>query len=217
MKFAKEAWPFVLPFLLLAGALGWFRYWPAAAAAGVLGVLVLLFFRDPQRSFEGDPQAILAPADGVIVSVDPIQDEEVGSGEYLRIVTFLSVFDVHIQRTPVSGEVIHSSLTSGRKEAAFKKGLDKINERHLTVIRRPDGDRIGIRQIVGLLARRIVCYLEPGQSVARGDYLGLIKFGSRVDLLVPASYEVLVEKGDRMRNGETVMARKKVVGAEEPS
>ncbi|MCB1036119.1 MAG: phosphatidylserine decarboxylase, partial [Acidobacteria bacterium] len=120
----------------------------------------------------------------------------------------LSVFDVHVQRTPADGEVVHSALTSGRKEAAFKEGLDRINERHLTVIRRPGGDLIGVRQIVGLLARRIVCYLQVGQQVTRGQHLGLIKFGSRVDLLVPASYQVEVAKGQRMRNGETVMARR---------
>ncbi len=207
MKFAKEAWPFVLPLLGLAAALGWFRYWPAVIAVVVLAILILLFFRDPHRHYDGDAEAVLAPADGVILSIDTVQDPEVGTGDYIRIVTFLSVFNVHVQRTPVAGEVTHSQLTSGRKEAAFKKGLDRINERHLTVIRRQGGDRIGIRQIVGLIARRIVCRLHPGQQVARGESLGLIKFGSRVDLLVPASYEVLVKKGDRMRNGETVMAR----------
>ena len=207
MRFAKEAWPFVLPFVLLAVALGWFRYWPAAAAAALLAILVLLFFRDPHRHYEGDAEAVLAPADGVILSIDRVEDAEVGAGEYIRIVTFLSVFDVHVQRTPVAGEITHSALTSGRKKAAFKEDLDRLNERHLTVIQRANGDRIGIRQIVGLLARRIVCYLKAGDEVQRGQSLGLIKFGSRVDLLVPASYRVLVQKGDRMRNGETVMAR----------
>lgn len=207
MKFASEAWPFVLPFAALAlilGALG-FPFW--AAAAAVLAFLILLFFRDPLRIFHGDGGTVVAPADGLVLEVSTVEDEEIGPGRFQRVVTFLSVFDVHTQRAPVAGEVIHSRLSRGLKRAAFKAGLEKVNERHLTVIRRPGGDLVGIRQIVGLVARRIVNYLEPGQTVERGQSLGLIKFGSRVDLMVPEGYEVLVSKGDRLRNGETAVAR----------
>jgi phosphatidylserine decarboxylase len=208
MKFAPEAWPFVLPFVALAAILGFLGAWPWAGLALFLGLLVLLFFRDPQRGYEGPEDDLVAPADGLVLEVSTGPAPEVGEGTFHRVITFLSVFDVHVQRCPTGGEVIHSQLISGRKLAAFKAGLEEVNERHLTVIRRPGGDSIGILQIVGLLARRIVCRLEPGQQVQRGDSLGLIKFGSRVDLLVPDHYHVEVRKGDRLRNGETRVARR---------
>lgn len=206
MRFAREAWPFVLPFPLLAGALALLRHPGWAAAALLVGLLVLLFFRDPARRYAGGEGTVVAPADGLVTLVDQVEDAEVGSGRYHRVVTFLSVFDVHTQRTPVEGEVVVSRFTAGRKVAAFKSDIDRLNERHLSVIRRPRGDLVGVRQIAGLLARRVVCYLKEGDRVERGQSMGLIKFGSRVDLLVPADYRLLVQKGDRLRNGETPAA-----------
>ncbi|HTQ78691.1 MAG TPA: phosphatidylserine decarboxylase [Thermoanaerobaculia bacterium] len=209
MKFAKEAWPFVLPFALLAVVLlalghpGW------GVFLLFLGLLVLLFFRDPHRSYEGGAEVVLAAADGLITRVDEIDDPEIGPGRYHRIVTFLSVFDVHVQRAPVTGEVVGSRYTPGQKVAAFREDAGEVNERRLTVLRRENGDLVGVRQIAGLLARRVVCYLKTGDRVPRGQLIGLIKFGSRVDLLVPAGpdgYRVLVKKGDRVKNGATPMA-----------
>src|ERR1700726_4965454 len=192
MSFARESWPFVAPFVLLAalsaaaGHPGW------AAAAGIAGLGVLAFFRDPARRFDGEAGIVLAP--------------DVGPGAYHRVVTFLSIFDVHVQKTPAAGEVIASPHATGRKVAAFRTDAGEINEQHLTVIRRPGGDLVGVRQIAGLLARRVVCYLATGDRVERGQPMGLIKFGSRVDLLVPASYRLMVQRGDRVRNGATPIA-----------
>lgn len=208
MTFAKEAWPFVLPFLLLGILLLFLRHPGWAVASIVLGLLILLFFRNPHRSYGGGAETILAAADGKVLRVEELEDPEVGPGRYLRVVTFLSVFDVHVQRVPVSGKVVDSKLTRGRKVAAFQGDAGEVNERQLTVIETDEGHRIGIRQIVGLVARRTVTYLETGQNVTRGEMLGLIKFGSRVDLLVPKEhYEVLVEAGARVANGSTPMAR----------
>jgi phosphatidylserine decarboxylase len=206
MKIAKEAWPFVLPFVFLAGLLFVLGRPGLAAAALVTGLLVLLFFRDPRRAYEGEVGIVLAPADGLVTRVDTLEDPEIGPGRYHRIVTFLSVFDVHVQRVPAAGEVLVSRYAQGRKVAAFREDAGDVNEKHLTVIRRPNGDVIGVRQIAGLLARRVVCYLKEGDHVHRGQSMGLIKFGSRVDLLVPESYRVLVKKGDRLRNGATPAA-----------
>lgn len=206
MKFAKEAWVFVLPFWFLAGLLfvigrpGW------GIAMLVVGLLALLFFRDPKRGYEGEAGVVLAPADGLITRVETIEDPEIGPGRYHRIVTFLSVFDIHVQRVPAAGEVIASRYSRGRKVAAFREDAGDVNEKHLTVIRRPNGDVLGVRQIAGLLARRVVCYLKEGERVHRGQSMGLIKFSSRVDLLVPESYRVLVKKGDRLKNGATPVA-----------
>jgi phosphatidylserine decarboxylase len=206
MKFAKEGWAFVLPFVFLAGLLFFFGRPGWGTATLVVGFLVLLFFRDPKRSYEGDAGYVLAPADGLITRIDTIEDPEIGPGRYQRIVTFLSVFDIHVQRVPAAGEVTVSRYSRGRKVAAFREDAGDVNEKHLTVIRRPHGDLVGVRQIAGLLARRVVCYLKEGDQVHRGQSMGLIKFSSRVDLLVPESYRVLVKKGDRLKNGATPVA-----------
>jgi phosphatidylserine decarboxylase len=206
MTFAKESWPFVLPVVVAAGILAALGAFGWAIAVAVLAVAVLLFFRDPSRHYDGAPDDILAPADGKVLGVDTLEDPEVGPGRYQRVVTFLNVFDVHVQRCPTAGEVVRSELTPGPKVAAYKHDAAR-NERHLAVLRRDNGDLVAIRQVVGLVARRIVCYLKSGQQVQRGQSLGLIKFGSRVDLLVPEGYEILVSPGQRVRNGETLMAR----------
>lgn len=211
MSFAKEAWPFVLPFAALAAALFYFQETAWASAAAVAAFGVLLFFRDPRRRFDGDPGVVLAAADGLVTRVDELEDPAVGPGRYRRVVTFLSVFDVHVQRTPVEGRVITSEATRGRKVAAFRHDAGEVNEQQLTVFERAlgerRGERVGVRQIAGLVARRVVCYLGPGREVARGEHLGLIKFGSRVDVLVPEHYEILVNKGDRVKTGATPIAR----------
>jgi phosphatidylserine decarboxylase len=206
MKFAREGWPFVLPFLLLAGVLfllgrpGW------GTGLLVAGLAVLLFFRDPRRAYGGETGTVLAPADGLITRIDQVQDPEIGPGTFHRVVTFLSVFDVHVQKTPVEGDVVLSRYAVGRKVAAFRADAGEVNEKHLTVLRRANGDLVGVRQIAGLLARRVVCYLKEKDEVERAQPMGLIKFGSRVDLLVPEGYRLLVAKGDRLKNGLTAVA-----------
>lgn len=216
MSFAKEAWAFVLPLVALAIALYLLERRTAAVIMGVVSLVVLLFFRDPRRSYTGPDNVVLAPADGLITAVEEVVDAEIGPGPYRRVVTFLSVFDVHVQRTPVAGEVVFSALLRGQKLAAFRADVGEKNERYTNVFQRPNGDRIGVRQLAGLLARRVVSYLGKGDRRERGELMGVIKFGSRVDLYVPASYEILVKKGDRVRVGETPMASDRS-GASSPS
>lgn len=206
MTFAREAWPFVLPFVLAAVVLFATGHPRWGAAALVTGLLVLLFFRDPARRFDGPAGTVIAAADGKVTEIKLVEDAEIGPGRFHRIVTFLSVFDVHVQRCPVEGEVIHSVERSGAKLAAFRPDVGEKNQAHTQVFARAGGDRVGVRQLAGLIARRVVSYLEKGERVRRGDPLGVIKFGSRVDLFVPESYRVLVKVGDQVRNGETAMA-----------
>lgn len=212
MTFAREAWPFVSPFVLAAVALFAWGQPRWAVAALTVGLLVLLFFRDPARRFAGSEEFVLAPADGRVTEVSEVEDAEVGPGRYHRVVTFLSVFDVHVQRCPVDGRVATSRARRGLKLAAFRPDVGEKNEAHTTVFVRPNGDRVGVRQLAGLLARRVVCYLAEGEERRRGERLGVIKFGSRVDLFVPASYEVVARVGQRVRNGETPLARAPVEG-----
>ena len=179
----------------------------AGGIVAVLAILLLLFFRDPGSANAGADDIVLAPAWGKVLRIEEAQDPAVSPEPVRRIVTFLSVFDVHLQRAPIGGRVVHSQATAGKRVAAFRHDAGDVNAGHLTVIESSAGDRIGVRQIVGLLARRIVCYFEPGQRVERNATLGLIKFGSRVDLMVPEHYEILIEPGARLQGGTTPVAR----------
>lgn len=207
MRIAAEALPFVLPVAGLALVLTAAAHWLAGLAIGLLSLVVALFFRIPRRLEPSDPRVVVAPANGRVLLVDEVEDPELGAGTWRRIVTFLSVLDVHVQRAPVGGEVIHTALRPGRKIAAFRPAAGEVNESRLLVLRADGGDLVGVRQIAGLLARRTVGYRSPGERVARGELIGLIKFGSRVDLLLPRSYALAVRPGERLREGETVVAR----------
>lgn len=206
MRFAKEALPFVLPFILLAVTAAGFGRPRWAIAAAAVGLCVLLFFRIPARTPPAAADAVTAPANGVVTRIDTVEDESLGPGPHLRIVTFLSVFNVHVQRAPVSGTVIESTYTPGRKVAAFREDAGEINENLWTVIADAEGRRFGVRQIAGLLARRVITYCPEGTVLERGQLTGVIKFGSRVDLYLPPSFAVQVAEGDKLVEGETVVA-----------
>ena len=208
MTFAREAWPFALPPALVVVALAAMRLWLPAVLVAAVAVLLLGFFRVPRRSVGGAADTLLSAADGKVMTVDRITVPELGEGSFQRVATFLSVFNIHLQRAPTAGRVELSHYRPGPKLAAFRTAAAG-NESHLTAIRREDGELVGIRQIAGLLARRIVCYLQPEQRIDVGQPIGLIKFGSRVDLLIPDSFEILVRPGQRVREGLTPMARRK--------
>ncbi len=207
MRFAREALPFVLPLVLLAiaaVAAGWPRI---GVTIAVLALAVLWFFRVPTRPPHSDPAVVLAPANGVITAIDEVVEERLGEAPVRRIVTFLSVFNVHVQRAPVSGEVIISDYQPGRKVAAFREDAGEVNEYHFTALETGTGDVVGMKQIAGLLARRVVSDAEVGERFERGQRIGIIKFGSRVDLYLPTSWEIAVAVGDRLTEGATVVAR----------
>ncbi len=206
MSIVKEAWPFVLPMTALAVVALVLGLPILATVLVLLALAIAWFFRDPRRDHDGPPELVTAAADGVVTVIDEVDDPDVGSGTLRRVVTFLSVFDVHVQRAPVEGRVVNSLLTRGRKVAAYREDAGAVNENQLTVLERTEGDRVGIRQIAGLVARRVVPYLGIDDQVRRGEHLGVIKFGSRVDVILPESYEVLVRVGERMRAGETPLA-----------
>ena len=195
-----------MPVALLAVAAFFFQWPKSALALGLLAVLVLTFFRIPSRSFSGPAETLLAPANGTVTEIKLVQEPLLGPEPTRRITTFLSVFNIHVQRAPANGRVVESQFIPGRKIAAFRPEAGKVNESHFVVVETTNGDRIGIKQIAGLLARRVVSYLETGQQIQRGDLIGVIKFGSRVDFYVPESYEVLVGKGDTVVEGLTPMA-----------
>ena len=207
MTFAREAWAFVLPVAALA-LVALLSQWPKTALGiGVLSLLILTFFRIPSRSFSGPDETLLAPANGKVTGIVMIDEPLLGPEPVRRITTFLSVFNVHVQRSPADGEVVASQFTPGKKVAAFRADAGEVNENHFVVVQTAHGDKIGIKQIAGLVARRVVSYLDAGERIQRGQLIGVIKFGSRVDLYVPESYEVLVREGDVLTEGLTPVAK----------
>lgn len=204
------------PFLLGAGfaALAGLVYHapPLFWAGALFGVFCLYFFRDPERVPADLARVLVAPADGRITSIAPaVPPEELGLGAEprLRIATFLSVLDVHVNRMPASGTVTRVAYRPGRfLNAALDKASEE-NERAALALRLDEtGEEIAVVQIAGLIARRIVCDAAEGAHVERGARFGIIRFGSRTDLYVPEGWEITVAVGQRMVGGETIMARR---------
>jgi phosphatidylserine decarboxylase len=200
---AREGWGFILAPLvlaiLLAGA-GWTR---TALLFGVVAGSMAFFFRDPERTTPPVPGAFLAPADGRVTDVrSAVEDPFVGPAQAVSI--FLSPLDVHINRSPLAGLVVGVEHRPGAKVAAYRPEASERNERTSIAIQ-GEAARVVVRQIAGVLARRIVCWVRPGDKLASGERFGLIKFGSRTDLIVPASVRLQVKAGDRVRGGETVV------------
>lgn len=172
-------------------------------ALPVLAALFFLwFFRDPERAIPAAPGDIVSPADGVVTAAEWI---ETAAGSRLRLSIFLNVFDVHVNRAPVAGLVKAVEYRHGSFQNAMKPESALINEQALVVIDAGDYE-VSYKQIAGLLARRIVCAVKPGERVERGQRVGMIKFGSRVDVLMPSDAEPQVKPGTRVRGGSSVLA-----------
>lgn len=203
LPIAPEGWPFILVPLALALFLGWAGWVKAAALLGVVTALMVVFFRDPERTPPAVSGAILAPADGRVVDVRVgVDDAFVGRAQVVSI--FLSPLDVHVNRAPLAGLVVDVERRPGAKGAAFRSEASERNERTSVAIQ-GETARVVVRQIAGALARRIVCRVQPGDKLAAGERFGLIKFGSRADVIMPASAELRVRPGVRVRAGETVV------------
>ena len=199
---AAEGWPFILPPAAAAcimAAMGWVG---AAAGFAVLALAFLAFFRDPDRTAPDLPGAVLAPADGRVMVITEALDPWVGPA--VRVSIFLSPLDVHVNRAPVGGLVKNVEYVAGRFLAAYRPEASEQNERCAVSL---DGDRarVTVTQISGVLARRIVCRVRPGDSLRAGQRYGLIRFGSRTDLVLPRGTELRVRVGERVRGGESVM------------
>lgn len=196
---AKEGFPFVLIPILLALVFGFLQMWPAAALFAVLAAFMAYFFRDPERHVPAGADIIVSAADGRVTRVDEIEDGKIVS-------VFLSPLDVHINRSPIAGRIAKVEYIKGRKGPATTNQASFVNERNsLTIV----GEKMTVvcTQIAGILARRIVCWKREGDDLELGQRFGLIKFGSRTDLLMPKDVEILVRIGDRVVGGETIIAR----------
>jgi phosphatidylserine decarboxylase len=202
---APEGWPFVV-IPVGAGSAIWIVGWPVAGVLLIaLGVFALFFFRNPQRSCTFNPRTACAPADGKVIKVCPAPTEMAQRGLPKQISIFMSVFNVHVNRAAIDGELTEYNYHKGRKFSAFKDKASLENEQNLSVWSGPHG-KIALKQIAGLVARRIVFDHSPGDTVLRGDRIGLIRYGSRVDVFFPDDVNILVGEGDRVRAGESAIA-----------
>ena len=205
MRIDPAGFPFVLGALaaaLLAGiALGW----PFAIPLVVLAAFFLFFFRDPERQVVAADDVVLSPADGRVLVAGPADAAAAPPGEWLQISIFLSPMDVHVNRVPVSGRVTHVSFQRGRFLPAYHRDAAATNERSEIRIEHKGRPTV-VRQIVGVLARRVVCRAVLGAEVRAGDRYGVMKFGSRMDVFLPTDAELRVKPGDGVRGGETIIA-----------
>jgi phosphatidylserine decarboxylase len=214
MKIAREGRPFIggflgagagLVFLMFAGLLegtsAWASWLTGAAAAVLLalGAFSLWFFRDPDRDIPREKGLVVSPADGTVVAVT--QDAEGPS-----VAIFLSVFNVHVNRSPIAGRVESVFYRKGRFLAAFDERAGEMNERSEILVSGDDGS-VRVRQIAGVLARRIICKVKPGDRLDAGERFGLIRFGSRTDLRLPPGSTVAVAVGDKVKGGSSVIGR----------
>ena len=187
-----------------------FLMWPPAGWVGVVGTLwIAYFFRDPWRVTPRRDGLLVSPADGIVVSVAPAQpppELAMGADPVACIGIFLNLFDVHVTRAPIGGRVAALRYSKGRFIDASRDEASRQNERMAIRIAPPTGPEIAFVQVAGLVARRIVCDLREGQEVAAGQRIGIIRFGSRVDIYCPPPYVAMVIEGQRMVGGETVIA-----------
>jgi len=198
---------FILPMAAVA-LLGLFLNSTWLALLGLVGAgFFAYFFRDPERLIPQEQDLIVSPADGKVVLVDEVREDKFLGRPAKRVGIFMNVLDVHVNRAPVAGTVVVTNHQAGRFKVASRPDAGQVNEQQATLLEAEEGRQVLVVQIAGLLARRIIPYVSPGQKLARGERLGMICFGSRVDLYLPPEAELLVKVGDRVQAGSSVLAR----------
>ena len=202
-----EGIPFIAAPLVLA-TLAWYLGWPKIGAVFfLLAVFVLWFFRNPERTIPADPEVVVSPADGKVLSVEKLYEPRVLKTDTQRISIFMGLTDVHVNRIPYSGRILGVFYNPGKFFSAFKEKASLENEQRAVLLETDSGRRILFVQIAGLVARRIVTWVHEGDRVERGQRYGLIRFGSRMDVYLPVDGTITVRPGDRVSGGSTVLGR----------
>jgi phosphatidylserine decarboxylase len=204
---AKEGYPFVGSAVLVTLILALFGYGFLTLISLAASFFILYFFRDPERFISRAADSIICPADGKVIVIEKIFDEKFFHEYVHKISIFMNIFNVHVNRIPQSGTIEKIIYTQGTFYSADSEHGGLRNENCATIITSETGRKIAVVQVAGLIARRIVCWLEPDDKVIQGDRFGLIRFGSRVDLYVPGSVQISVKKGQVVRAGETILGR----------
>jgi phosphatidylserine decarboxylase len=195
----KDGIPFVTVPIVIALILAFLQIWIVCGFFVLLAAFMAFFFRNPHRDIPTEPNLVVSAADGKVTRIEDRED-----GKFVSV--FLSPLDVHINRSPIAGRVEDVKLFKGKKAPATSNSASQTNERNALTI---EGDKMTVvcTQIVGILARRIVCWSLPGDTLERGERFGLIRFGSRTDLLMPHNVDIMVKVGDKVKGGESIIAK----------
>ena len=209
LPIVAEAWPMLAAGIILGIGLSWWLGPKGWLFPGLFILFTLFFFRNPERQARSDAQEVLSPADGVIMEVSEVEEIRYIKGPAVKISIFLSIFNVHVNRCPVEGQVEYLQYQPGKYLPAFKSHASEINERNYLGIktRAQEPQYILLTQITGFIARRIVCWSKIGDHLEQGERFGLIKFGSCTEIYLPRGSEIYAEKGMKVRGGLTVLGR----------
>ena len=214
MRIDPAGYPFIFGAILLAVLVGWLSTWTFSVPLLILAGFFLFFFRDPDRAVTDSPASVLSPADGRVMVAGTVTQQQIPAGDWQQISIFLSPMDVHVNRMPVGGRITKVHYHPGRFLPAYKAEAGDLNE-YTEVWVDHFGQTIVFRQIVGILARRIVCRAREGDVVKAGERFGVMKFGSRMDIYLPVTAAILVKPGDKVVGGVTVIAR--LAGFDDPT
>jgi phosphatidylserine decarboxylase len=202
---AVEGFPFIIPMLAAALVSAFFGLVYLSICLSILTLFTILFFRNPRRAIPFSDQVVVAPADGRVIRVGPYHEGRFLHGQVTRISIFMSIFDVHVNRSPIAGVLEEKEYNPGRFHLANREKSSEENEQNVMVISGKKGLKVLLVQIAGFVARRIVCYAEKGDALEKGQILGMIRFGSRLDIYLPEQVEPCVKPGDRVKAGESVL------------
>ena len=204
---AREGFVFIIPTLAISFLLWWLGHSWTSFGFLLLSIAITLFFRNPERASPDEVGAVLSPADGRVVEiVENVQSENLPGARLKRVSIFMSLFDVHVNRWPISGSVVQIKHVPGQFLDARESAASQVNEHNSLVVRSQDA-AIEVVQIAGKVARRIACWVEEGDEATRGQRFGLIRFGSRLDVYLPDNFAVVVSPNDMVKAGLSVIAR----------
>ena len=196
---------FIIPLAAISLILWVLSFMALAGFFSLLTLFVISFFRDPERSIPPGEKAVLSPADGKIIKVEPCWEEHLLKGPTLKVSIFMSLFNVHVNRIPLTGRVIDISYQAGKFIRANLDKASTMNEQNALLMETPEGTRLLFVQIAGLIARRIVCWVKKGDAVERGCRFGMIRFGSRMDIYLPRDAQLQVRVGQKALAGQTIL------------
>jgi phosphatidylserine decarboxylase len=202
---APQGYPFIAMGLFGVALFLWLDLRVGWGLFVLITLFVISFFRDPERQVPQDEKAVLSPADGRILLIEEKEMTPFSTGPVIKISIFMSIFNCHVNRVPRSGKIEKVLYRAGRFFSANQDRASAQNEQNAVLLRTQEGQEISFVQVAGLIARRIVCWVKPGETIKRGERFGLIRFGSRVDLFLPASTRIRIQRGDKVKAGLTIL------------
>ena len=202
---SRDGWFYLVILAVLTVLAYWVWPW-LVILPGVVFLFIAFFFRNPERDISTDELSLVSPADGVVMDVERVFEDQFLNGESIRVRIFLSIFNVHVNRSPMVGKVVFRAYRQGKMIPAFKSHASELNEKNYVGIQN-NHLQILVTQVTGFIARRIVCWVNMGDTIAKGERFGLIKFGSCTEIFVPTNVEIMVSPGDKVCGGISVIGR----------